>query len=62
MSIRVIVTTPTGAKLPGKTNSVDARDGFMYVVLDTGSQGSFPIGRVQVVEDKDLPQGDIEHK
>lgn len=62
MSVRVVVTTHDGAKLPGRTDDMNARDGFVYVVLDTGSQGSFAAERVVVVEDKDFPQGRIEHK
>lgn len=64
MSVRVMVTSCKGVEMPGRTSDLGAKDGLVYVVLDSGSAGSFPADRVRVVEDedKDYPQIGMEHK
>lgn len=62
MSVRVIVTTRSGAQVPGRTDDLGASDGLVYVALDSGGQGSFPAERVALAEDKDYPQAGMETK
>ncbi len=57
---RVIVTTE-GREYPGTVRHRGA-DGDPYVVLDQGSQGTFPADRVRAYEDKDVRPAGLETK
>jgi hypothetical protein len=61
MSRRVIVSTPAGM-IPGKVTTEDKGDGYVYVVLDQGSQGNYPVERVQDLHEQDLRPPGLEFK
>ena len=63
---RVIVTVPDhqgreDREYPGTVRH-HYSDGHAYVVLDNGSQGSYPEDRLRPLEDKDRPQMGMEVK
>lgn len=62
MSTRVMAITCTGAEVLGRTSDLGANGGLVYVVLDSGSAGSFPAERVHVIEDKTQPRVGFETK
>lgn len=58
---RVLVLTHSGGSEMGWATGWYA-DGTAYCVLDSGSQGNFPVGSVRVVEDKVKPRAGFETK
>jgi hypothetical protein len=60
-SVRVAVLTHGGSTELGYGRGWFP-DGTVYVVLDSGGSGNFPVGSVRVMEDKDKPREGFEVK